>query len=334
MMKLKYLGGCAAAACIMIASAINAALAADVLATPAVDSPLAQRALVNGLAAAGARLVAVGQRGHILYSDDHGASWRQARVPVSADLTAVHFPTPQMGWAVGHDGVVLHSADSGATWALQLDGRRAAQALAARQLAAHGPDEPFLDVWFEDARRGYAVGAFGLLFCTTDSGKSWEPALQLADNPRGLHLNAIRPAGGALYIAGEQGLLLRMPAGGERFAAVATPYQGSFFGVLGTPQSVLAFGLRGNAFRSADGGRSWQKIDTGVPAGLTAGAVMPDGHLVLVSQGGHVLSSADGGATFARVDATPGHAASVAADGKGGLVIGGARGLRLQAIDN
>ena len=32
-------------------------------------------------------------------------------VPVSSDLVAVAFPTPQQGWAVGHDGVILASAD-------------------------------------------------------------------------------------------------------------------------------------------------------------------------------------------------------------------------------
>ena len=75
---------------------------------------------------AGARLVAVGERGSILLSDDSGVSWRQAKVPVSVTLTAVQFPNAKAGWAVGHLGVVLHSADGGETWAKQLDGREAA----------------------------------------------------------------------------------------------------------------------------------------------------------------------------------------------------------------
>ncbi len=330
-------------ACILPA---HAGPALDVLATPAAASPLAQRALVNGLAAAGKRLVAVGQRGHIMYSDDHGASWVQARVPVASDLTAVNFPTPQLGWAVGHDGVVLHSSDAGANWVLQLDGRKAAQAMAAhyersgearlldeaRRMVEQGPDKPFLDVWFRNASQGYAVGAFGLLFATTDGGKSWQPLMHAADNPRGLHLNAIRGIGDALYVAGEQGLVLRMGAGQERFAAIPTPYQGSYFGIVGTPQAVVAFGLRGNAFRSTDGGASWQKVATRVPAGLTAGAVLSGERLVLVSQGGHVLASADHGATFVPMAASPGHAAAVLSDGKDGLVIGGARGLRQQQV--
>ena len=66
----------------------------DVLDSPAQLSPLAQHGLLVGLASAGERLVAVGQRGHILFSDDHGQRWQQASVPVSSDLVAVHFPRP------------------------------------------------------------------------------------------------------------------------------------------------------------------------------------------------------------------------------------------------
>src|SRR6478736_2121215 len=69
----------------------------DVLDTPAMLSPLASRALLNGLANAGNRIVAVGQRGHVVYSDDGGKQWQQASVPVSSDLVAVHFPDAKNG---------------------------------------------------------------------------------------------------------------------------------------------------------------------------------------------------------------------------------------------
>lgn len=88
----------------------------DPLDQPARASVLASRALINGVARAGPRLVAVGQRGHVLYSDNDGAAWLQAAVPLSSDLAAVTFTDARHGWAVGHDAVVLHSADGGASW--------------------------------------------------------------------------------------------------------------------------------------------------------------------------------------------------------------------------
>ena len=95
----------------------------DPLAVPAQPSALASRSLLQGVARAGQRLVAVGQRGHIVHSSDGGGTWQQAKVPVSSDLTAVFFASERKGWAVGHDGVILHTTDGGLSWTLQFDGR-------------------------------------------------------------------------------------------------------------------------------------------------------------------------------------------------------------------
>jgi photosystem II stability/assembly factor-like uncharacterized protein len=328
----------------------------DVLDTPAAASALASTGLFNGLARAGMRVVAVGQRGHVVYSDDAGRTWMQAKVPVSSDLVAVTFPSPSQGWAVGHDGVILHSADAGATWVRQLDGRSAGQAMVAyyaaeaakgalgspeqaarlvdeaKRFAEQGAENPFLDVWFENERTGFVVGAFNLILRTTDGGATWDPWFHRSDNPKALHLYAIRPAGGEIYIAGEQGLLLKLDAATGRFQAVTVPYKGTLFGITGSATSVLVFGLRGNAFRSVDGGKTWHKIETGLQVGLT-GAAADHGRIVLVSQAGHVLASADDGASFkARKVERPLPAAAVLGVDKDTVVTAGPRGVRTQPL--
>jgi photosystem II stability/assembly factor-like uncharacterized protein len=317
----------------------------DVLDTPAQKSALAARSLLTGLARAGNRVVAVGQRGHVLFSDDAGRNWQQAEVPVSSDLVAVHFPTPQDGWAVGHDGVVLKSADAGKTWTRVLDGRGLGDVLVvhytrssqpkwldeAKRFAAQGAENPFLDVWFDDAQSGFIVGAFGLMLRTTDGGKTWEPLLHAADNPKALHLYAVKRVGNDLFIAGEQGTLLKFD--GSRFAALTTPYAGTLFGLTGNPRAVLAHGLRGNVVRSTDAGRSWASVATGVGVGLTASAVDDRGRLVIVSQAGHVLVSGDDGASFAPVKVErPIPAAAVVSAGAGTLIVAGPRGLQSQPL--
>ena len=98
----------------------------DVLDLPAVPSDQATQARLFGITRAGDRLVAVGQRGFILYSDDWGESWQQANVPVRSTLLTAFFINPQEGWVSGHDGVVLHSSDGGESWIKQLDGYQAA----------------------------------------------------------------------------------------------------------------------------------------------------------------------------------------------------------------
>ncbi|MDB6143105.1 MAG: glycosyl hydrolase [Pseudomonas sp.] len=323
----------------------------DVLDTPSLHSELAAKGMLTGLAKAGERLVAVGQRGHILYSDDAGQHWQQAQVPVSSDLVAVYFPTPGQGWAVGHDGVILHSSDAGATWERQLDGRQIGALLLGYyqpQLAAHpddeallarvadaqrindeGADQSFLDVWFESDQVGYVVGAFNLILRTDDGGRHWTPWLDRTENPNALNLYALRPVGDQLFIVGEQGLVLKLDPAAGRFNATPMPYNGSFFGITGKPGMALVYGLRGNVYRSVDEGVSWNKVELGLPLTITAGTVTADGRIVLLSQAGHVLVSTDNGASF-KQQPEKGLAPVAAAlvSSSGALVLAGARGLR------
>ena len=84
--------------------------------------PAATESLLLDIARAGNRLVAVGERGHILFSDNNAIDWQQAQVPTRALLTAVHFASDTKGWAVGHDGLILATIDAGGHWVVQRDG--------------------------------------------------------------------------------------------------------------------------------------------------------------------------------------------------------------------
>ncbi|WP_246084951.1 WD40/YVTN/BNR-like repeat-containing protein [Pseudomonas nicosulfuronedens] len=295
---------------------------ADPLDAPAEINRLAAQSQLTAITQAGARLVAVGARGVVLLSDDAGQHWKQAKVPVSSDLVAVQFPDASLGWAVGHDGVILHSADGGESWSKQLDGRdllklltahfqaqaekgdeRASQYLDLVKLNfGNGPEQPFLGVWFENERDGFAVGAFGTLMATHDGGKSWESWIEKIDNPNSFHLNAITGIAGELYIASEQGTVFKLDRNQQRFVPLSTGYAGSFFGVVGDQRFILAHGLRGNAFRSTDGGQTWSRVETGNAAGLVASAISDKGTLLVASQAGAVLRSDDLGRSFSALE--------------------------------
>jgi len=340
----------------------------DILDTPAPKSRLPAKVLLTGAAMAGKRIVGVGLLGQIVYSDDNGKNWAQASVPVSSDLLAVHFPTPLKGWAVGHDGIVLHSEDGGATWQKQFDGRAAAQVLEGyylsssscsnchdaaitpssgnphqtesaslmeeiKRFTSQGPDKPFLDVWFENENTGYIVGAFSLIFRTVNGGKSWVPLYDRIDNPKRYHLYSIRPIAKDLFLTAEQGTVFKLDPKTGRFTAIKTSYSGSFFGITGKQGVVIAFGMRGNAFRSSDEGATWQKIETGVPSGLISGAVTDDGRIILVSQGGHVLVSNGDCSSFSPIQIdqpTPASGATLV--DKTTIALVGPRGPKLQPI--
>lgn len=293
------------------------------------------------------RLVAAGERGLIVFSDDAGKTWRQARVPVAVTLTALAFPSPTEGWAVGHGGVVLHSRDGGESWSKQLDGHAAARiadaaasqdpALKKRtgQLLADGADKPFLAVHFDDPQRGFVVGAYGLILGTEDGGHSWQSWLDRVDNPRGLHLNAIAVTAGRRYLVGEQGLLLRSDDGGNRYSRLDSPYAGSFFTAVAAGDTVIVGGLKGNAFRSVDGGANWSKESGLPPVNLLFAHRLSDEGWLLVNQGGQLLVNAPASSDWHPLSLRPGSLPALAAlpVAKGAWVVAGQRGVARISTD-
>lgn len=289
-----------------VAVAAQAAPVGPALERPAVPTAAAARSVLQGAAQAGPRLVAVGERGIVVLSDDQGKTWRQVSVPVSVGLTAVRFVDAQHGWITGHGGVVLATIDGGQRWVKQLDGLQAAQLLLkdaqasgdakalaeAERLVADGADKPFLDAHFFDARHGIVVGAYNLAFETWDGGQRWQPISRRLDNPKALHLYAVRVRGDEVVIVGEQGLVLRSTDRAQRFTRLNLPYQGSFFTAeLPGATEIVVAGLRGNAWSSLNGGLSWQLLTSSLPvqASFIASALDEQGRLLLANQAGMVL---------------------------------------------
>jgi photosystem II stability/assembly factor-like uncharacterized protein len=329
-----------------------AAQFADPVDTPSMRTAMAAQRPLFAVAMAGTRVVAAGERGHIVYSDDGGATWTQAAVPVSSDLVALSFPTPEKGWAVGHGGVVLHSADGGKSWVRQLDGRQAA-VLAVEHLRAQTPDDrvaalieqarfqladadagapaPFLDVHFESERSGFVVGTFNRIFRTEDGGQTWTPWVDRVDNARELHFYSVRQgAGGRVFLTGEQGMVWRFDTGRQRFVQVPTPYHGTLFGAVVSPAAVVAFGMRGTVFVSTDEGRNWRQATIGSRANVTGGAALAGGGIVLATSAGELWRSVDGGGSFAAIKVKTGIPSLFAVDSTGAaLALAGSHGARV-----
>lgn len=299
---------------------IGEAAFVDPLDQPAASMASIDRQPLRDIVNTGQRLVAVGDNGLVILSDDQGASWRQASVPVSVDLNAVHFSTASEGWAVGHGAVILHSGDGGETWTKQLDGRglerltidyfegsrsglspeRAKSYLSAiLDMTRPGPGQFFMGVWFDaEGKQGYAVGPFGLILGSADGGRSWQPWNTHIDNNDLLHLTAIREVGGRLFLSGERGRVWRLEPAGQRFKAHETGYEGTLFGLTGDRRVLLAYGLRGNVLRSTDAGVSWTAVANEFGAGVTDGAMLDGQRVVLVSQAAQVGLSEDHGRSF------------------------------------
>jgi len=269
----------------LLALFLPAALCVSIRADNALDveyaehQPLATKSLLLDVTRIGDRLVAVGERGHVVLSDDEGKTWYQAEtVPTRSTLTAV-FSVGERLFAGGHDAVIITSGDRGKNWSRQFFDPERQQAV--------------MDLYFSDETHGMAVGSYGLYLLTNDGGRTWEDAV--VDEENEYHLNGIVVFDDQrLMIAGEAGYSYRSFDGGETWELMELPYQGSMWGGIRTSRDcALFFGLRGHAMESCDFGANWEELVTGTELSLS-GAAEDRGLLLIAGNSGMVLTREDG----------------------------------------
>ncbi|TDG02877.1 glycosyl hydrolase [Paraburkholderia guartelaensis] len=221
----------------------------------------ADQSMMLGATLAGSRIVAVGEHGVILLSDDNGAHFHQANeVPANATLTSVAFADAQHGWAAGHWGVILRTDDGGENWHLQR--------------ADAGVDQPLFSIAFRDASNGWAVGLWSLVLRTNDGGKTWAAAKRediSGAGKGGLNLYTVFPGGGSsVFAVGERGTVLRSKNNGQTWDAKATDYNGTLWsGTMTRAGMIYVAGLRGHIFSSIDGGDTWTPVASGTDGSIT-----------------------------------------------------------------
>ncbi len=275
------------------------------------------------------RLVAVGDRGHILTSDDQGETWQQKQVPTQSVLTAVDFYDDKWGVAVGFEQTILITKDGGNTWVLSHEATDAIEFPA------------LFDVEFIELNKIIAVGAFGLFLESNDGGDSWKEreVEALADFYGGFsHFYGLAHQAGSknIYLAGEKyvanesedgeeisaGMLAVSSDNGQTWSKLTSPYDGSFFGVTVSPTNeIYAYGLKGNLFRSSDAGSAWEAINLNTNSGIHDLEFI-NGDWIAVGTSGTIVGSS---IELAQRDDLKGRAALVDLDGE--LLIVGEGGV-------
>ncbi len=265
--------------CCLTASLLQAASPAS---TPSEIMPLAEKSLLLDITRIDGKIIAVGERGHILISRDNGNTWKQVITPTRATLNSIFFSDEKFGWAVGHSGVILDSNNGGETWS---------------QLSTPNPETTYMDAYFSNEWEGVIVGSYGDFGLTHDAGVTIEKEWL---NDYDLHYHAVtRSPNGTLYIVGEAGQIFKSTNKGKSWTQLESPYNGSFFGVLCLDdKNLIVFGLRGHVFRSNNAGKTWTEIKIEFPLMITSGIELSDGSILLASVRDKVFISKDRGISF------------------------------------
>lgn len=102
----------------------------------------------------------VGGGGTILFTENGGASWNQAKLAGEAKtkLASVFFVNQKTGWVVGEQGKIYFTSSSGKLWIEQISN-------VAKNIS---------DVFFISPSEGFAVGDGGTILHTTTAGGVWK----------------------------------------------------------------------------------------------------------------------------------------------------------------
>lgn len=320
--QLKRLCACA----VLLPFIDSVALAASV---PSLIMPKAEKSLLVDLDQVGSTVVAVGERGHILISQDLGKTWEQSVSPIDQMLTAVEFVNEQTGWAVGHDGNVISTTDGGKTWVLQRDGLKAQSEANVQALHDAKADVTRWEKYVADIASGavvyeapspedYPVDEYGYAQAPLTPEEELEEAQWRVESAqRSLNEDVVSPPLMDVWFAdhnngwavGAFGNIVETKDGGKTWVSrkkdIGNPDNFHLNAVIGGSNgSIYVGGEAGFLAYSLDKGATWQKADMGDFGGSIFGLVsQPDGSYVLATGlRGSTFRSTDNGSTWEQLN--------------------------------
>jgi photosystem II stability/assembly factor-like uncharacterized protein len=188
-------------------------------------------------------VIAVGERGTIMRSEDGGDTWsvHSEYDENKGPFSRVRFIDDIHGWIVGYNGKILKTIDSGHTWENKLSGT---------SVNLHS-------IHFPDGETGFAVGDNGTILKSIDAAESWM-ILQSGTNASLRSVHFIHPDTG-WAVGGSSGLVLHTENGGDTWEVCEKVDFG------GRPVTEVYFldskkgWIAGNAYlyTTTDGGETW-----------------------------------------------------------------------------
>jgi photosystem II stability/assembly factor-like uncharacterized protein len=203
----------------------------------------------------------VGRRGLIWNTRDGGKTWGQQDAGVKKDLLAVFALSRALCYASG-EGVIVKTDNGGDSWRrVYMEPPPTPEELEKPKSERRRP-QVFNDVFFFDERRGWAVGADGIMMYSGNEGEYWNRLnTGLARTFNSVWFAA--PSRG--FVACDDGSIYATDNGGKRWTARAATGGGEPLRALFFVDEAYgwAVGDGGTIMRTRDGGTNWKEMRLG-----------------------------------------------------------------------
>ena len=247
-----------------------------------------------GLCESGSQQLAVGDAGLVLESQDAGESWAKIEAFTESALLDVSCRN-DVSLVVGQEGAIY---------------RRAFKDLKAVEgftPIASNTDERLLSVSDVSASGlAFAVGGFGTILRSTDSGLSWESVSMdwpaMTNDFFEPHLYDVHVSdSGIVTVVGEFELIIQSLDQGDSWQTVHLG-EASLFGLsLHANGTGFAVGQDGKIIKTANGGRAWEQVTT-PSSGILLNVWTSGSGDVLISGIRNTLQSSDNGESWSRIE--------------------------------
>lgn len=244
-------------------------------------------------------------RDTILLTENGGKTWKENYRVVREgkkfqQLNDIFFVDKQHGWVVGNDNFILHTNTGGLTWFPQDSGLKPFVVRNRVGMSAEMPKD-LESVFFLNDKVGWAVGGFGSIIHTEDSGFTWE----IQDGPEGNNFGVFFIDEDHGWIVGRDGKILHTTTGGK-----------SWFGLFGgwkAQKSGTYAHLRGVHFvdrntgwivgsngvaHTTDGGETWEVQARFKETRDITAVYFVDRNTGWISGSGPIQHTRDGGKTW------------------------------------